>query len=387
MKRKVCLIFAGVLVGCMAVTFGWPGVPIEGSEAEGKRPRARTLRLPEALPNYARVDWPTHFKTFPVRRFDNTPADNPVTDGGALLGRVLFYDTRLSVNHTISCASCHQQKHAFAAPRRFSQGFNGKEGDRNAMSLVNARFAPGGRFFWDERAASLERQVLKPIESKLEMGHLLPALVETLGKDPLYPDLFRGAFGTSQVTREHLARALAQFVRSLVSFQSKYDEGLVKAGSARTDFPNFTDQENRGKRVFLRRCAVCHLPAQQEAVFYLPRPQNNGLDADASVADVGLADVTFNPFQVGQFKSPELRNVEHTAPYMHDGRFATLEQVVDFYSTGVKSHPNLDGPLRGPRERLKIDDGDKAALVAFLKTLSDPHFLTDPKFSDPFEDK
>jgi len=383
----MCLMLAGMLAACVALAIGWPGERIKGNEAEAKRLRARTLRLPDIVPNYANVDLPAHFKTPQVRRFDNTPADNPVTDAGALLGRVLFYDTHLSVNNTISCASCHQQKHAFTAPRRFSVGFNGQEGDRNAMSLVNARFAPGGRFFWDERAASLEQQVLMPIENKLEMGHQLPALVETLGKEPVYSELFRKAFGSSGISRERLARALAQFVRSLVSYQSRYDEGLVKAGSVRADFRNFTAGENHGKRVFLRRCAVCHLPAQQEAVFYLTRPHNNGLDADARVADLGVADVTFNPFQAGQFKSPELRNVVYTAPYMHDGRFATLEEVVEFYSTGVKPHPNLDGPLRGPRERLKMDDAEKADLVAFLKTLSDPRFLADPKFSDPFEEK
>jgi cytochrome c peroxidase len=375
------------MVAAATLAIGGPGDPIKGSETDSSQSRRRTLRLPDVVPNYANIELPAHFKNPLVRRFDNTPADNPVTNAGALLGRVLFYDTRLSVNNTISCGSCHQQKHAFTAPRRFSLGFNGKEGDRNAMSLVNARFAPRGRFFWDERAATLEQQVLMPIENKVEMGHQVPALVESLDKDSQYGALFLKAFGDARVTQERLARALAQFVRSLVSFRSKYDEGLVQARSVRADFANFTAQENHGKRVFLRRCAVCHLPAGQGAVFFLPVPRNNGLDADARVADAGVADVTFNPFQAGQFKSPELRNVEHTAPYMHDGRFTTLEQVMDFYSTGVKPHPNLDGSLRVSRERLKMDDTEKAALVAFLKTLSDPHFLTDPKFSDPFEEK
>jgi cytochrome c peroxidase len=330
---------------------------------------------------------PAHFKTPRVRSFDNTPADNPTTDAGGTLGRVLFYDTRLSANNTISCASCHQQKHAFADPRRFSKGHDGKEGDRNAMSLVNLRFHPSGRFFWDERAASLEEQVLKPIQSKVEMGQDLTKLVEILGKDAAYPGLFLDAFGERKITSERIAKALAQFVRSLLSYQSKYDEGLAKAGSVRDEFPNFTAQENRGKDLFLRRCAVCHLPPGQAAIFTMARPRNNGLDADARATDLGVADVTFNRFQAGQFKSPSLRNVEHTAPYAHDGRLATLEDVIEHYSTGIKQHPNLDGALRGPLARRKLDDREKAALVAFLETLSDPKFLADPRFSDPFQEK
>jgi cytochrome c peroxidase len=352
-----------------------------GSEQQARSAKVRTLHLPDVLPRYADLELPAHFRNRLVQRFDNTPTDNPLTDAGALLGRVLFYDTRLSVNDTISCASCHQQKHAFADPRRFSKGHADQHGDRNAMSLVNARFYPSGRFFWDERAASLEEQVLGPIQSKAEMGQDLVTLVEDLRGDARYAELFRRAFGDPQVTSERIARALAQFVRSLVSFQSKYDEGLARGASVRADFPNFTVQENHGKAIFLRRCAVCHLPPGQSAVFTMPRPRNNGLDADINVADAGVADVTLNRFQAGQFKSPDLRNVEFTAPYMHDGRFSTLEEVIEFYSSGVKAHPNLDGALRG---RPKMSETEKAALVAFLKTLSDHKFITDPRFSDPF---
>jgi cytochrome c peroxidase len=377
------LIFAAFL----SLWLGTGQTRENANEEHAKRGRNRALHLPEVPYRYANVDLPDHFKTRLVQRFDNTPANNPMTDAGAALGRVLFHDARLSANGAVACSSCHQQKHAFADPRRFSKGFEGKEGDRNAMSLVNVRFYPAGRFFWDERAATLEEQVVKPIQSKAEMGQDLDALVELLGKDPVYAELFRKAFGDPKVTSERIARALAQFVRALVSWGSKYDEGLAQAGSVGAAFPNFTPRENRGKTIFLRQCAVCHLPPGQEAVFYMLRPRNNGLDANARVADVGVADVTFNRFQAGQFKSPELRNVEFTAPYMHDGRFATLEEVVTFYSTAVKPHPNLDGALRGPAERRKLTDEDKAALVAFLKTLSDPKFLTDPRFADPFQDK
>ena len=342
----------------------------------------RTLRLPETPFHYAGIDLPAHFKTQAARRFDNTSSDNPLTDNGATLGRALFYDTRLSVNNTIACGSCHEQKRAFSDPKRVSKGFEGQLGDRNAMSLVNLRYHPRGRFFWDERARSLEQQVLMPIQSKVELGQDLNRLVEILSRDGRYPELFRKAFGDSAISRERIARALAQLVRSMVSYQSKYDECLAKASSVRSDFEGFTAQENRGKTLFLRRCANCHMPRGQAAHFIMIRPQNNGLDADPKNNDGGVGDLTLNGPQVGLFKSPSLRNVELTAPYMHDGRFATLEAVIDHYSTGVKRHPNLSGRLR---RRLNFTTEQKAALVAFLKTLSDKKFITDPKFSDPFQ--
>jgi cytochrome c peroxidase len=342
-------------------------------------PAARTLRLPDTPHRYADIDLPAHFQTPAARRFDNTPADNPVTDHGATLGRVLFYDTRLSANNTTSCGSCHVQKNAFVDPNRFSKGFEGKRTDRHAMSLVNLRHHARGRFFWDERASTLEEAVLVPIRSKIEMGQDLTRLVEILAKDEHYPELFKKAFGDDEVTQERTAKALAQFLLSMVSYQSKYDEGLAKVPSARDDFPNFTAQENRGKALFLRHCAICHLPGQ-DAHFSTITPQNNGLDEDYKTTDGGVGDITLNARQIGLFKSPSLRNVERTAPYMHDGRFDTLEKVIDHYSKEVKPHPNLSPPMR----RLNFTDSEKAALVAFLKTLTDQKFLTDPKFSDPF---
>jgi cytochrome c peroxidase len=342
----------------------------------------RTLRLPDTPYRYADLDLPAHFRTPAARRFDNTPRDNPVTDAGATLGRVLFHDTRLSANNTVACASCHLQSRAFVNRERFSKGFEGKLTDRRAMPLANLRYYPSGRFFWDERAATLEQQVLMPIQSKVEMGHELPRLVATLGKDADYARLFRSAFGDSKVTHQRVARALAQFVRSLVSYQSKYDEGLARVDSVREDFPNFTVQENQGKRLFLARCATCHLPGGQAAHFIMLRPRNNGLDANSRGKDGGLGDITLNGRHVGLFKSPSLRNVEFTGPYMHDGRLATLEAVIDHYSRDVKPHVNLDGRVR---RRGNFSASQKAALVAFLKTLSDRAFITDPKFSDPFQ--
>jgi cytochrome c peroxidase len=361
----------------------WVAVPARAAEGPVavKPSTARTLRLPDTPYRYADPDLPAHFRTPAARRFDNTPRDNAVTDHGATLGRVLFYDTRLSANNTTACASCHHQKNAFVDPNRFSKGHEGKLTDRNAMSLVNLRYYARGRFFWDERARTLEDQVLMPIQSKIEMGQDLNRLGEVLAKDDHYPELFRKAFGDQEITQRRIAQALAQFLRSLVSYQSKYDEGVARVRSVREDFPNFTAQENRGKDLFLRSCASCHLPGGQEAHFVMDRPRNNGLDTDIRKADGGVGDMTLNGSQLGLFKSPSLRNVELTSPYMHDGRLATLEAVIEHYSREVKPHPNVDGRVR---RRLNLREADKAALVAFLKTLTDQQFITDPKFSDPF---
>lgn len=362
-------------------------------------PVARTLKLPETPYKYADADLPAHFKARAVRDIDNTPRDNQITDAGAALGRVLFYDTRLSANGTVACGSCHHQKHAFSDPgAKFSKGFEGKLTDRNAMPLTEARYYGRGRFFWDERARTLEDQVLMPIQNKVEMGHTLPKVLDAIGAAPEYADLYKKAFGDAKVTRDRTARA--QFVRALSSYRSKYDEGVAQVRSRNDEFPNFSREENRGRGLFMQRCAQCHMPNNQDAVFTSPNPQNNGVDADIAVPDLGLADVNFDRGRAGQFKSPSLRNVELTAPYMHDGRFAKLEDVIEHYSSGVKSHPNLDGRLRnlgagpgGPRgpgdgaprgRGFQFSSGDKAALLAFLKTLTDHKFITDPRFSDPF---
>jgi cytochrome c peroxidase len=347
---------------------------------------APVLHLPPTPYRYADLPAPSFYNSNPVRRLDSTPRDNPITDAGATLGRVLFYDTRLSANNTVSCASCHQQAHAFSDPRRFSVGFGGKPTDRHSMPLVDLRYYGRGRYFWDERAGSLEAQVLMPIQNGTEMGQDLSRLQQLLAADGHYPTLFRQAFGDSSITSPRIAAALAQFARSLVSYRSKFDRGLGQARAIDRDFDNFSQAENRGKQVFLNRCAVCHLPPGQGVIFSSQQAQNNGLDLGVNVPDLGLADVTFNRFEAGDFKAPSLRNIEYTGPYMHDGRFATLEQVVEHYSSGVKNHPNLDRRV-GPPGGRRLSPADKAALVAFLKTLSDPEFIRDPRFADPFERK
>jgi cytochrome c peroxidase len=375
----------GILLVGLIVLGQIPGARAREGDEIAMGEAAPVLRLPDRLENYANPPLPRHFRGGPVRRFDNARENNPVTDAGATLGRVLFYDTQLSANNKLSCATCHQQSHAFSDPRKFSKGHDGREGDRHAMPLVNLRYEPSGRFFWDERAKSLEDQVLMPIQNKVEMGQTLEVLAAKLGGDKQYAPLFTKAFGDTRVNNQRIASALAQFVRSLVSYRSKFDGGVARAASPRADFPNFDAHENHGKTLFLRNCAVCHFPPGQAAIFSQIAPTNNGLDQADALKDFGVGDITFKRTDVGRFKSPSLRNVEFTAPYMHDGRFKTLEEVIDHYSTGIKNHPNLDPRLRGPRGRLNFTSEEKADLVAFLKTLSDPKFLKDPRFSDPFK--
>ncbi len=346
---------------------------------------------------YASVTLPAHFRSPAVQALDNTPADNPITDDGATLGRVLFYDTTLSANRTISCASCHDQASAFSDPAQFSTGFDGGHTDRNAMPIVDARFYGRGRFFWDERAATLEEQVLQPIQNPVEMGLTLDELVARVSAQPYYATLFERAFGDSTVTSDRIARALAQFSRALVSYRSRFDRELAAAGDVGARFPGFTPEEEAGKNLFLGRggCAGCHLfngpprpgPRPNQAVFFVDIPTNNGLDRTLE-GDGGVGELTLRNTDLGRFKSPSLRNVALTAPYMHDGRMARLEDVVEHYRRRVQPHPNLDPRLRlpdGTPRNVPMTDAEAASLVAFLRTLTDEALTTDPWFSDPFQ--
>ena len=269
------------------------------------------------------------------------------------------------------------------------------------MSLTNARFYRDGKFFWDERAASLEDQVLIPFQDPVEMGLTLDQLETLVRSQPYYPALFEAAFGSPRVDSDRIARALAQFVRSIVSVDSKYDRGRIQVASPQADFPNFTALENEGKRVFMTNggvgrapCTVCHNTESFSLIDPAAGPNrrtdasNNGLDA-VSIADRGVAETTNNDRDAGDFKSPSLRNVGVGAPYMHDGRFPTLEQVVDHYSSGMQLHANLAVALRGPDgepRHYRFSEREKAAVVAFLHTLTDDTLLTDVRFSDPFLD-
>ena len=353
-------------------------------------PVAAVLNLPVTPFNYANPTMPGYLTAPPIQGQINTPAGNQVTNDGATLGRVLFYDKNLSVNNTISCASCHKQASAFADPVVKSNGFNGGLTARNSMSLIDAKYYPNGRFFWDQRAATLEDQVLTPIQDLVEMGMTLPTLETKLKTLAYYPTLFKNAFGDATITSTRISLALSQFVRSIVSYQSKYDAGRstlpnVPAPPPDAVFPNFTAQENRGKEIFLGPiggCAPCH----GSETFTAPQEKNNGLDA--TTIDRGFGAVVNNTALDATFKSGSLRNIELTAPYMHDGRFTSLEQVVEHYSSGVKNHPNLSPQLKLPNGQPRLANlsaSDKAALVAFLKTLTDVNVTTDTKYATPFK--
>ena len=262
------------------------------------------------------------------------------------------------------------------------------------MPLVNLRYAAGGRFFWDWRAETLEQQVLMPIESPEEMGHQLAGLVGQLSTDPIYPPLFERAFGDAEINRDRLAAALAQFVRSIVSFGSAYDAGLATVNDAQDDFPNLSDQENFGKSLFFEfDCAKCHLPdvgeTSQSTFFQTVELLNNGLDIDdPSIVDRdrGRGGVTKDRADDGKFKSSSLRNIEVTGPYMHDGRFVTLDAVIEHYNWSVKPVDNLDPRLEefaaGGRS---LPEREKQAVLAFLRTLTDTKLLTTPRYGNPWQ--
>jgi cytochrome c peroxidase len=296
--------------------------------------------------------------------YDNTPGDNLLTNAGATLGRALFYDTRLSANNTVSCSSCHQQSHGFSDPNQFSAGINGQLTTRHSMGLSNVVFYQSGAMFWDERASSVEDQALKPIQSPTEMGSTLPQVVAKLSQTRFYPALFQAAFGTPEVTPDRIAKAMGQFERSMITYNSKYDDYMN--GKA-----TFSPAEQAGANLFTgaARCSSCHGTTAQVG----DEAMNIGLDA--TVVDPGAGE--------GTFKTPSLRNVAVRGRFMHDGRFSSLQEVVQFYSTQVQDVPQLDGRLRDPLQ-LNLTSEQIDDIVAFLNTLTDNSFLTNSMFSDPF---
>jgi cytochrome c peroxidase len=351
------------------------------------------LNLPNSPYNYSNLNLPSHFTTgvqlgpnnTSINGIDNTPSNNATTNNGATLGRVLFYDKKLSANGTISCASCHKQDKSFSDDAILSVGFNGGKTARHSMTLINARYYRRGKFFWDERAATLEDQVLMPFQDAVEMGMTLDQVVNIVKSQSYYPELFQKAFGSQEVTSDKIAKALAQFVRSIVSYSSKYDLGRASVQSPELSFQNFSAEENIGKDIFFKpiqqgggACFGCH--TSEAFINANLGPENNGLDI-TSTTDVGAGN--------GLFKTTSLRNIALTAPYMHDGRFATLEEVVEHYNSGIKAHPNLSPILKGPNNgspvRLNLSNAQKSALVAFLKTLTDNSIATEVKWSNPFK--
>lgn len=352
--------------------------------------------LPVTLYDYVStgINIPSYLKTLIANNpgIDNTPAGNTITNEGATLGRVLFYDKLLSANNTISCASCHHQDKAFTDGVVFSAGFEGGLTRRNSMPVINTRFFKAGSMFWDMRAANLETQTLMPILDHIEMGMpTLTALESKLALTAYYPDLFKAAFGTPDITSEKIGKALSQFLRSIVSFNSRYDQGVAN------NFVDFTDEEKEGRRILSANfCTECHSDLATSRVglnaSYLVLENsgintgfgsNNGLEE--VYTDKGIGEITQQTKDMGTFKIPSLRNVELTAPYMHDGRFATLEDAIEHYSSGIKQNPNIGIQLRGLKTGgIHFTDKQKKEIIAFLKTLTDHSLVTDPKYADPF---
>ena len=292
----------------------------------------------------------------------SVPSDNPGTEAGIALGKKLFFDPILSSNGEVSCASCHQQASSFGDSVAISPGVDGALGNRNANPLINLAWSDF--LFWDGRAASLEEQSLGPIENPLEMNETLENVVLKVQSQEEYPVLFELAFGSSEVTSENIGKAIAQYERTLVSASSPYDEFIVGNRELSTN-------ERRGMDLFFSsrtNCSACH----DTILFTDGRFHDIGLDANPS--DLGRGAITSEAGDDGKFKTPTLRNISLTGPYMHDGRFTSLRQVLDFYDRNIQNSPNLSGRLNNLR-RNGLSGRDKEDIISFLLLLTDQEFV------------
>ena len=312
------------------------------------------------------------------------PSDNELTIEGVKLGRMLFYEKKLSKDGSMACASCHMQVNSFVDIKQFSVGVDKLNGKRNAMAIVNLAWHKEG-FFWDGRAATLRAQSLKPIQDELEMHETLENVVAKLKADKLYTDQFTRAFKDPEISSEKVSLALEQFMVTMVSFNSKFDQ--YKRGEVQ-----LTESEKRGETLFNKEkdplngikggeCFHCHGGYDFSNFKYT----SNGLDNDFEFTDLGRYSVTKLDEDKARFKVPTLRNIELTGPYMHDGRFTTLEEVIEHYNSGVKFSSTLDPVMSHiAQEGLELSDQDKQDLVNFLKTLTDHEYVANAKFSNPF---
>lgn len=304
----------------------------------------------------------------------NIPASNLLTVEGIALGRKLFYDPILSLDNTQSCASCHNQKYAFTdSTLQFSTGITGAIGTRNAPAIMNLAWER--TFFWDGGAATLEDQVIGPITNPIEMHETLPNVLRKLNADATYKKLFKRAFGSDSITTKQIMKAIAQFERTVISANSKYDKyvrGEVELTFDELKGMELIEDQTKGD------CFHCHVLGSTFTDFDF---KNNGLDS--VFTDLGRYRVTLKETDKGKFKTPTLRNIELTAPYMHDGRFKTLEEVLEHYNTGfAENSPNLDVNIAlGKKGRMS--EIEKQQIIAFLKTLTDYDFINNPNFKKP----
>ena len=355
----------------------------------------------DAVPEKYTVEFPQHLRSaglFP----------RPVHNDKAVLGRVLFYDTKLSKDGKISCASCHKQNIGFGDDAEVSKGVYDRSGDRNSLPLASvSNFSAyygtdlngslAVPFFWDNRANTIAEQAQGAMENEKEMAMHMEEIAITVNNQPYYAPLFKKAFGDARVDKGRVLEAISNFVNAMGSYRSPFDaaanqySGLLGStfGFSSSSIPTsysavelsgLTSQQNQGYNLYRANCASCHSPNMGRPMLL---NANNGLDAETT--DRGVGKVTGNPKDNGTFKVPTLRNIAITAPYMHDGRFKTLEEVIDHYSTGIQDHPNLSSLLRknGQPVRMNFSANDKAALIAFFHTLTDEQLLVDTRFSDP----
>ncbi|MDX9749483.1 MAG: cytochrome c peroxidase [Flavobacteriales bacterium] len=325
------------------------------------------------------LEYPAYFPEMPI------PPDNPMTEQGVQLGRHLFYEERLSGDHTMSCASCHMQGFSFSDPARFSTGIMGQQGTRNSMALINLGWEE--RFFWDGRAMSLEEQIFFPVRDPVEMHQTWPAAVAALQADSGYRALFAAAFGTTTIDSVLVSKAIAQFVRTMISANSKFDKYkrnevfLTIEEQMGLDLTRMEGGDPAQGGQWGADCFHCHPDGGGRFTDGLIR--NNGLDPASAWTDLGLGGITGLPQDFAKFKTPTLRNVAVTGPYMHDGRFETLEEVIDHYDSGGHPSPTIDPNMKFTQGGLSLTPEKKAQLIAFLHTLTDHDFFTDERFSDP----
>lgn len=326
------------------------------------------------------LDIPSHFPDM------NIPEDNPMTVEGVELGRKLFYEEMLSGDNTMSCASCHSPQHAFTDPNKYSTGIDGIQGTRNSMALINLGWQTS--YFWDGRAKTLEEQILEPVPNPIEMHQSWKDAVNKLNSSVNYRNMFFKAFGETGIDSTKVAKAIAQFLRTMISGTSKYDVmykyefSMPLTSYEQQILGQVTPEEWAGYDLFKSLngadCFHCH----KGAMMHVNKFSNNGLDA--TFTDLGRGAITGNPDDNGKFKVPTLRNIALTAPYMHDGRFATLDEVIEHYSSGIHMSSTIDPLIEyASQGGVQLDATEKDLLKQFLNTLTDYNFVNNPDFQDP----
>lgn len=385
MKNKFLLLLGAVAL-LSALSCKKEGVDIDYHyyPKEDYALMAQYLDLPE-VPMAYENDFPNYYSS------SNRTYDRDM----ATLGRVLFYDKKLSDDQTISCASCHKQAIGFSDDVAFSDGVNGRKTARNSLALgsvfsFNEYYGAAivGRvpFFWDNRASSVQEQSKATLANPDEMNMDMHQVLDRVREQPYYKPLFKAAYGHDAQSEDDILNAIGIFVNSIGSFNSKYDQAVDKYlssngslfGIGNTDLSGLTAQENVGRKLYINNCSSCHGNIEEGLAAPALIQANNGLEVNYT--DDGMGQ--------GMFKVPTLRNVAQTGPYMHDGQLATLEDVVNHYSDNIQAHPNLNSELRtgnGQPKRMNFDASEKEALIAFLKTYTDEEFLNDPKYADPFK--